>query len=909
MEEPESGFTELSDYKASRTVRDCLLGPYFTSVQTLLVSGVAPVLANASIKKNANTATEILENALDLNSLIISLDEITSNRAVEWITNALDRVFAEATKTRERTGGPDAYFGLRHVLFEIFTSPDPLIEQERHQLTPHLRSPVEAIAVNIADYCQKFQEKGEDPAIWTQVIAERPILQPSIGTALPAPDDPWIGNIEDCNETSTEANAFAATIVSKKFQPPLAVAILGEWGAGKSFFMRQIHDAILRQCQNAKALNERADDEAQILENVVPVRFNAWHYAETNLWASLVDHIFTTVDDWVADNTEKKEDLDDAENRLHTAQQLTLEAIRDLTDRKKEADRCRDAHKAALAEQQEKETDLQSVYRAITTAAWDTVKSEHHKELENTAKTLGIDDVGDDLKKLEEAAATLRSGIFAPGPFRNKALYFLPLVLLLGLSMLLLLQCLPSEFASNAITKIAAFTLPLAGSLSALTFWLSKTAKTVQNLRTRYDRALAAEQERQRAILTQADIDLQHARQEADDAAGALTLAHEQLVEAKKDFALQDGKARATAYIRSRAASGEYEKQLSFIATIRRDFEQLSHLMTGQDDPRISEELEKQHTAFVSEVERLENAAFPDGVGEEWIKMIQPLKDARAEAPQAFDRIVLFIDDLDRCPSNKVVEVLEAIHMLLAYPLFTVFAAVDVRWLRKSLLTRYQEHVSDVGDAAQASPMDYLEKIFQVPYWVKRLDSASVGKLLEKFASEDVQNIATKPTRAWEFKSNTGTNQSDIAADGRWVFKIQQVTGVHRDMSSAHLHLQLQVITEKELIHMKELSGLLTRSPRRALRFVNSYRILKAGLSQLNRNRLDAGESQQCLSLLAINIHLGDRFPTSTDRLFNLASKESTISEALAKLNFEDRSTIQHWARIVSRYSFQSPLN
>ncbi len=36
------------------------------------------------------------------------------------------------------------------------------------------------------------------------------------------------------------------------------------------------------------------------------------------------------------------------------------------------------------------------------------------------------------------------------------------------------------------------------------------------------------------------------------------------------------------------------------------------------------------------------------------------------------DRIVLYIDDLDRCPEVKVVEVLQAVHLLLAYPLFVV---------------------------------------------------------------------------------------------------------------------------------------------------------------------------------------------------------------------------------------------
>jgi hypothetical protein len=38
---------------------------------------------------------------------------------------------------------------------------------------------------------------------------------------------------------------------------------------------------------------------------------------------------------------------------------------------------------------------------------------------------------------------------------------------------------------------------------------------------------------------------------------------------------------------------------------------------------------------------------------------------------------VLYIDDLDRCPPRRVVEVLTAMQLLLALPLFVVVVAVD----------------------------------------------------------------------------------------------------------------------------------------------------------------------------------------------------------------------------------------
>jgi KAP family P-loop domain len=49
------------------------------------------------------------------------------------------------------------------------------------------------------------------------------------------------------------------------------------------------------------------------------------------------------------------------------------------------------------------------------------------------------------------------------------------------------------------------------------------------------------------------------------------------------------------------------------------------------------------------------------------------------------DRIVLYIDDLDRCPTHQVIKVMEAVNLLFGFPLFVVVMAVDSRWLLRSL--------------------------------------------------------------------------------------------------------------------------------------------------------------------------------------------------------------------------------
>ena len=101
---------------------------------------------------------------------------------------------------------------------------------------------------------------------------------------------------------------------------------------------------------------------------------------------------------------------------------------------------------------------------------------------------------------------------------------------------------------------------------------------------------------------------------------------------------------RITQFVQERAASAEYRQYLGLIALIRRDFDQLAELLLKRKDP---------------------------------------------EYTPPFDRIILYIDDLDRCRAELVVQVLEAVHLLLALPLFVVVVGVDPRWLEESLKRHY----------------------------------------------------------------------------------------------------------------------------------------------------------------------------------------------------------------------------
>lgn len=74
------------------------------------------------------------------------------------------------------------------------------------------------------------------------------------------------------------------------------------------------------------------------------------------------------------------------------------------------------------------------------------------------------------------------------------------------------------------------------------------------------------------------------------------------------------------------------------------------------------------------------------------------------------DAVVVFIDDLDRCSSDKVVETFETIKLFLNTPQCTFVIGADPK--------RIEDAVGEVYGANHKTRRDYLEKIVQLPFQI-----------------------------------------------------------------------------------------------------------------------------------------------------------------------------------------------
>lgn len=102
------------------------------------------------------------------------------------------------------------------------------------------------------------------------------------------------------------------------------------------------------------------------------------------------------------------------------------------------------------------------------------------------------------------------------------------------------------------------------------------------------------------------------------------------------------------------------------------------------------------------------------------------------------DKIVIIIDDLDRCTADKIAGTLEAIKLLLTYDIFFVFMAIDTSVVARAIEQHYKDLLTETGHSGYV----YLDKIIQIPFRIPEPSPAKVQSYLSsllKSADEALQ--------------------------------------------------------------------------------------------------------------------------------------------------------------------------
>lgn len=556
----------------------------------------------------------------------------------------------------------------------------------RHLVTAALLAPptegmqarLERAGLNIADLRDSWfhfltappgQKEFDWPAVWR--ATRHPLPSEREARAGFRPEDT---DGRDHLGIDTEAKALARLAIDEDIQPPLCIGLLGDWGSGKSFFMKRMQKSV-----DAFTKAEKGAPPG-LCKNVVQINVNAWHLSDAHLWANLVPLVFDEIWAKLFEKSTTAEARAQVEAELKQAHgalgEAELAASYAATALEEALDEW-DAHMKVLAlERVLNEQQRDGLKTAAAALGW----TEPLKAIVQVEQTL------QETSTLTQQSRLVLRTAMEPGPLKTAFM-----IVLGGLVMATILggiAALKSE-SLGGITALGGYVATAAVTLNKV---LGSANQRVQNFRKRLKEAKTTydkqHEEAKEQDPEQGEALTRH-RNQHEAACLKLQSARARVAELQQQRAQLDPFRQLSSFLNERVQSDDYRQRQGIIALVRRDFEELSRLMK---DWR-------------------EQTKTPP-------KNVTPI-----------DRIILYIDDLDRCTPKQVVQMLEATHLLLAMDLFVVVAAVDSRWLLRSLQVHYERllHDHDHDRKSQdeyrlSSPQNYLEKIFQIPFAVRAME-------------------------------------------------------------------------------------------------------------------------------------------------------------------------------------------
>ncbi|MDT3444765.1 P-loop NTPase fold protein [Pseudofrankia sp. BMG5.37] len=663
---------------------------------------------------------------------------------------------------------------------------------------------------------------------WTRYAAD---------AVLPAPasDAP---TATDALDIAGDVATLAKLVVARTPPPPLAIALLGRWGSGKSSFMLQMR---YKAQKLAEIAAERSDPQkSAFVGRVLQIEFNAWHYSDDRVWTGLVDRLFRELATAYATNAPP----------AGSAGEVRAERKRLHARREEEAKR-RDRLAADL--------------RTIDGSPTGQGRFARHRALRwfvLSAKAWARD-VWADL------AASWR--ILAQ---------VVALVVVVGLA-----WWYGADVATRAHAHaLARFGPPVVTALAVLyPGW-----RFYRTLRSR------AEQVHAELSATLAGVD-------------------ETIGELDRQLVVVDAAAGLASFVADRSADSAYADYRGLVGRVRDDLAQLQDRL----DTALAEWNADREAAAEAAVATGE---APGGTGTEQAtagtrsarrKAARKAKTAAedreakelgaAGSSRPLERIVLYVDDLDRCPPKVVVEVLAAVHLLLALRLFVVVVAVDPDWLHGAVNT-YRDGLfadEESPDGAFWTTGDYLEKIFQIPFALASMDDMGDsgrdylrGLMRPAEETEASARPAVGPTGpAPADTAPADTAPADTAPADTAPAGAEQPT----DGGPAPDDPGLLLFSTAEEAFLPELHGLV-RTPRAGKRLVNLYRLVRIGVSEADRPSFIAdpddagsgGEYQVVAILLAALV----RDAVAAGQLFErLAALDGTDPDILTTLRAHGSTT------------------
>lgn len=642
-----------------------------------------------------------------------------------------------------------------------------------------------------------------------------------------------------------EVHALADAVALKEMNPPIVVGIFGGWGSGKSFVLHLIEERMRElRCQGVGD-GENAAQNFPFIGHPYLIRFDAWTYAKSNLWASLMQTILVELDRQISLELMLAEELDldmkkdfeiwrllgeltDKQRDRLLKTELGMKAIKTAADFARngspgrlweELDKLRKEEKQQLDKEEGELRILREQQYVSQRALEDDVDRELSVDMRKTAwMPIWQEIVGLIGGKFNESGSYTFDGLLKSVSIFRK--FWLGIRKLSVPAIIFMVVAAGVGMLADYLNPLFEWWGRVTGVVAAMTAPILSAWQWFEKQRASYEKGLSVAQtsmdKKRESRIKERIMNAEAGSPGANVAALSAKI---------EDTEARVGKIRAslgvTGYSRSlndflkkRIEGGLYQKELGLLDQVQRDIQELSDTLLPS---------------------RAQGSVDP-------VKL-------KKLFPRGDPRVILLIDDLDRCPPDKVVEVLEAAQLLVKTRLFVVVIAMDVRYVTRALEAQYKDVLVRSGEP---SGLDYIEKIIQIPYRVRNVSVPAIKSFLrsqmeiveqEESRTRDEQEASLVESQVNEnYSADKQVKQAALSAS------VQAYQAKSTDLPKEVIQFE-----PVEYAAISAACSELAVSPRTMKRLVNVFKLLKI---IWHRQGMNTGPSidvkQAMLSILAL---------------------------------------------------------
>jgi hypothetical protein len=201
----------------------------------------------------------------------------------------------------------------------------------------------------------------------------------------------------------------------------------------------------------------------------------------------------------------------------------------------------------------------------------------------------------------------------------------------------------------------------------------------------------------------------------------------------------------------------------------------------------------------------------------------QFLKKQRPEC-----KVVVYIDDLDRCSDEKIMEVLQAINLILGNSELFVFLGMDTDMIYRAIRSHYRQRRQEEFMPENFAD-EYLRKIIQLSFYLPETKLEQRFDYVRTLFSTQTRQAFDGQRQRSRLELLSQGNES-VPASGAWRFDMQLV----QDLVASSWQEVLDTVDELQAF--ENVRQYLKDNPREIKRIVNVHRLVKILLQGAESN-------------------------------------------------------------------------